>query len=174
MFVLIRALAAIVGFLRPQITPVKTTIAPTAAEMAGAMPTQANIVGSVTDLKNNAAPVFGNFNLGIYAGVTNTLLAKDIVGGIIRRNSAQSNADLTDTATNIVNAIPGAVVGQTFPVWIGNLGLGTMTLTGGTGVTMVGTATIQPTSVGLFLGQVTGSAAVSITRAFTFPSGTVL
>lgn len=174
MYVIIRILEAALGFLRLPITPIKTTTPPAAAETAGAMMTQPGIVGELNDLKNFGSPVFGNFSLGVYSGVTNTLAAKDIVGGFIRRNSSQSNADLTDTATNIVNAIPGATVGQTWMLWIANLGAGSMTLAAGNGVSFVGTATIQPTSVRCYIGQVLGSASVSLTTAFTIPSGTVL
>lgn len=170
MFFLIRALASIAGFLRFAITPVKTTVPPGAAEVAGAMPTQQNVVGSVTDLKNNSAPVFGNFQLGIYAGITNTLLAKDMVAGFIRRAGTQSNADLTDTASNIVAAIPGAVVGQTFPLFIANMNSSVMTLTAGNGVTLTGTATIAQATVRAFMGTVTGSNAVTLTNMFSFPN----
>lgn len=170
MFVLIRALAAIFGFLRLPITPVKTTIPPSAAEVSGAMMTQDAIVRTQNDLKNNSSPVFGNFNLGIYNGVTNTLSAADIVGGFIRRAGPATNNDLTDTATNIVGAIPGAVVGQTFPFFYANIGLGTATIQAGTGVSLTGTATIGPLMCRAFMGQVTGSAAVRLTNMFSFPA----
>lgn len=170
MFVLIRALAALAGFLRLPITPVKLTVPPAAVETAGAMATQPGIVGALTDLQNNAAPAFGNFQLGIYAGVTNTLLAKDMVGGFIRRNGTQSNADLTDTAANIVAGIPGARVGQTFPLFIANMNSSVMTLGAGTGVTLMGTATIAQATVRAFMGTVTGSSAVTLTNMFSFPN----
>lgn len=162
--------ALIIGFLRFAITPVKTTVPPSAAETAGAMMTQPGLIGEFNDLKNNAAPVFGNFQLAIYNGITNTLLAKDLVAGFIRRNGTQSNADLTDTASNIVAAIPGAVVGQTFPLFIANMNSSVMTLGAGNGVTLVGTASIAQATVRAFMGQVLSSNSVQLTNMFSFPN----
>src|SRR5262249_30584262 len=96
--------------LRLAITPVKTTQDPAALPASGAMPDRQGIVADLNDLKNNAAPVFGNWGQAPYSGVTNTWAAADMVAGIIRRYGAQSNADLTDTAANIIAQIPGAVV----------------------------------------------------------------
>ena len=159
---------AVISFLRLGITPVKVTTPPGSIETLGAMPTQSGLVGAVTDLVNNAAPVFGNLAQVPLSGVTNTWSAGDMVGGIIRRYGAQSSADLTDTATNIVNSIPGAKVNQTFPLWVANMGLGTATPVAGTGVTLAGTTTISMQCVKLYLGRVTGSAAVSLTSCFQF------
>ncbi len=160
--------ALVLSFLRLAITPVKTTTPPGSIEILGAMPTQSGLVGAVTDLINNAAPAFGNMDQVPLSGVTNTWSAAAMVGGIIRRYGAQSSADLTDTATNIVNSIPGAKVNQTFPLWVANMGLGTATPAGGTGVTLIGTSTISMQCVKLYLGRVTGSAAVSLTSCFQF------
>ncbi len=166
---LIRFFVALMcSFLRLAITSVKTTTPPGSIEVLGAMPTQAGLVGAVTDLINNAAPAFGNADQVPLSGVTNTWSAAAMVGGIIRRYGAQSSADLTDTATNIVNSIPGAKVNQTFPLWVANMGLGTATPAGGTGVTLVGTTTISMQCAKLYLGRVTGSAAVSLTACFQF------
>lgn len=154
------------SFLRLGITTVKITTPPGSIEVLGAMPTQSGLVGAVTDLTNNAAPAFGNSDQVPLSGVTNTWSAAAMVGGIIRRYGAQSSADLTDTATNIVNSIPGAKVNQTFPLWVANMGLGTATPIGGTGVTLLGTTTISMQAAKLYLGRVTGSTAVSLTSCF--------
>ncbi len=160
---------AVLSFLRLAITPVKVTTPPGSIEVLGAMPTQTGLVGAVTDLSNNAAPAFGNMGQVPLSGVTNTWAAGDMVGGIIRRYGAQSSADLTDTATNIVNSIPGAKVNQTFPLWVANLSsAGDMSPIGGAGVTLVGTTTINRQSARLFLGRVTGSATVTLTSCFQF------
>lgn len=164
-------MAAIVSFLRLGITPVKITVPPGSIEILGAMPTQAGLVGAVTDLTNNAAPAFGNMGQAPYSGVTNTWSAADMVGGVIRRYGAQTSADLTDTAANIVASIPGAKVNQTFPLWVANMGLGTATPIGGTGVTLVGTTTISMQAVKLYIGKVTGSASIQLTSCFQFGSG---
>ena len=168
---LIRFLMALGGaFLRLGITPVKTTVPPGSIEVLGALPTQSGMVGAVTDLINNAAPAFGNFSQIPLSGTTNTWSAAAITGGIIRRYGTQSSADLTDTATNIVNAIPGAKVNQSFPLFVANFSSGTITPAGGTGVTLVGTTTIERFSARLFVGTVTGSAAVTLTSCFQFGS----
>lgn len=163
-------LMVLASFLRLAITPVKTTIPPGKIEVIGALPTQAGIVGAVTDLLNNASPAFGNYGDAPLSGTTNTWPAAAMVGGFIRRYGTQSSADLTDTASNIVAAIPGAVVNQTFPLFVANMTSGTCTPAAGSGVTLVGTTTIERFSARLFLGKVTGSAAVTLTSQFQFGS----
>ena len=169
------ALFPFFAFFRCAITEVKTTLRPVDAEVLGALPTQTGIVGLIRNLKANAAPVFGNFNVSTVSLAANTYTGRQLVGGIIRRVLAVGAAttDSTDTATNIVNAIPGAVVGQTFPILISNLMSATLTVAAGTGVTLVGTATVTRFSTRLFLGEVTGSAAVTITNCFQFMGGTL-
>lgn len=169
------ALYPFLAFFRLAITEVKTTVRPVDAEVLGALPTQSNIVNLITNLKANAAPVFGNWGVATVSLAANTYTARQILGGIIRRVLAVGAAttDSTDTATNIVNAIPGAVVGQSFPLLISNLMSATLTVAAGTGVTLTGTATVTRFSTRLFLGEVTGSAAVTITNCFQFMGGTL-
>jgi hypothetical protein len=170
MFALSRIVTIVIGlvfsFLRLAITPVKTTQDPAALPAAGAMADRQGIVQDLYDLKNNAAPVFGNWGQSPYSGVTNTWAAADMVAGIIRRYGAQSNADLTDTAANIIAQMPGAVVGQTFPLWVANMGLGTSTPQGGTGVTLVGSTAISMQCAKLYIGKVLGSASIQLTSCF--------
>lgn len=176
MSVLIRLLVLIAGFFRPLITPVKTgQTAPGAMEQAGALVPNGAVVQAVTNLANNAAPAFGNWSQTLIAAslTATTYQAAQIVGGIIRRFSpGAAFTDCTDTATNIVNAIPGAVPLQTFPVIIANLGSGLETLAGGSGVTIAGTSVIGSATGRLFLGQVTGSGAVTLTNCFGWNLGT--
>ena len=169
------ALFPFFAFFRCAITEVKTTLRPVDAEVLGALPTQSGIVGLISNLKANAAGVFGNFIVSTVSLAANTYTARQLTGGIIRRVLAVGAAttDSTDTATNIVNAIPGAVVGQTFPLLISNLMSATLTVAAGTGVTLTGTATVTRFSTRLFLGEVTGSAAVTITNCFQFMGGTL-
>jgi hypothetical protein len=155
---------------RAAITEVKTTVRPVDAEMLGAMPTQGNIVTLFNNLKANAAPVFGNWDLSEIASTlaADTYTAGAMIGGFIRRNSTGTTQDSVASGTNIVNAIPGAVVGQTFPVVIANMGSGTLTVGTNTGCTLAGTATIARFSTRLFIGEVTGSAAYTLTQCFSF------
>ena len=159
------------GFLRPAITTVKTTPAPGAASLVEGLQMPApNVVGLIGNILSNAAPAFGNFALGIYAGGNSLYSAQDIVGGFIRRNGTTLSSDQVDTGTNIVNSIPGAKAGQSWFTLIANLSsIGAITVNNNTGVTLMGTATVDRLSARLFVGQVTGSAAVTMTSAFQFP-----
>ena len=177
MFVIAHLLALITAFFRLSITPVKTTADPNDPEdgvsgQQGAMPSTGNIVNLINNLKSNAGPAFGNFLLSIVGGAAATYTGTQLTGGFIRRGGqAVATTDSTDTATNIVNAIPGAVVGQTFPVMIANLSSAALTVAAGTGVTLTGTAAISRFSTRLYLATVTGSAAVTMTNCFEFSSG---
>lgn len=168
--------ALVIGFFRIGITPVKTTVDPAASsgsvqDQAGALPSASGIVGLFQNLKNNAAPAFGNTALATKSGTTNTWSALDMVGGLIKRFGSQSAADITATATEIIAAIPGAVVGQTFPLVVANLSsVGVLTPAAGTGVTLLGTTTINRLTSRWMVGKVTGSAAVTLEGGFTFPN----
>lgn len=170
MFFLIRSLAALAGFLRHPVTPIKTTPAPAAAETAGAMMTQPGILGLINNIVTNGSPVFGNWGLTRIGAplAAATYTGAQLVQGLIRRELAATTTDSSDTATNIVNAIPGAIVGQTFPFLLFNAGPNSLTFAAGTGVTLFGSAVVGGLQARLFLGQVTGSAAVSFTNVFSF------
>ena len=177
LFEVFAALAALlVGFVRVAITPIKpgpAAIFPQVANQAGALPDIGGVTTVLSALSNNGAPAFGNFSLTrLSAGVVPaTIPAQQVVGGFIRREGpATAFTDCTDTGTNIVNAIPGAVINQTFPFVYANCATGTATLAGGSGVTITGSALISGLSARLFLGQVTASNAVSLTNFFSFNS----
>lgn len=97
---------------------------------------------------------FAPFNCPInYSPVTNastTALAltpancpNGIVNAIIVPSGGSANTNTTDTANNIISGYwNGAAVGANSVLRIVNLNSGTMTLAGGTGVTVSGTATI--------------------------------
>lgn len=68
-----------------------------------------------------------------------TLTAAGIAGGVITRSGSQSGTpftDTTDTADNIIAAMPNAHVGQSFEYSYRNTTNATATLAGGTGVTI--------------------------------------
>ena len=165
----------LLGFFRLAITPIKTN--PNLLqnlEQDGAMTPGSALIPSLAALAVNGSPAFGNWNLTKTSAVSaNTIQGNQMVGGIYARISpGAAFTDSTDTATNIINSIPGAVVNQTFPLIIANLGSGLMTLAAGTGVTLSGTAAIGSATARLFLGQVTGSAAVTLTGCFGWNLGT--
>lgn len=163
------------AFLRLAITEVKTTRLTQNVGQEGNIFDRGNIIELFNNLKANASPAFGNFT---FSQVLSTLAADtytggNMVGGIIQRNSTGNTTDSVATATNIINAIPGAVVGQSFPMVVSNMGSGTLTIATNTGVTLQGTATIGRFASKLFLGTVTGSAAVTLQACFSFgASGT--
>jgi len=67
---------------------------------------------------------------------------RGIVNAILVTSGGSANTNTTDTATAIIaNFWPNAYVGATAPLTVANLNSGTMTLAGGTGVTITGTAT---------------------------------
>lgn len=93
------------------------------------------------------------YNINVnYSAVTNastTALAltpancaQGVINAIIVCSGGSANTNTTDTANNIVNTYwPGAAVGAQSILTVANLNSGTMTLAGGTGVTITGTAT---------------------------------
>lgn len=165
-----------VAFFRPSITTVKLpNDPPQGTEQAGALVPNGAMVGALAALQQNAAPAFGNWNVTIVPNTPTaaTYNAQQMIGGIIKRfSTGAATTDSTDTGTNIVNAIPGAKVNQTFPLIIANLGSGSLTLAAGTGVTIAGTSLIGSATARLFLGQVTGSTTVTMQGCFGWNLGT--
>jgi hypothetical protein len=167
----------VAALFRPLITPIKTgpaSIAATVPGQQGAMSDYAGLATALQSLATNGSPAFGNWTSTLVPNLAAaTYQGNQLPCGIIRRFSPAANyTDSTDTAANIIAAIPGAIVNQTFPFLVANLGSGIGTLAAGTGVTIAGTATIASNATRLFLGQVTGSAAVTITSLFQWGNGT--
>lgn len=177
MFALSRFIAVlfslIAAFLRLAITEVKTTQIPTNVGQEGNIFDRGDVITLFKNIKANASPVFGNFTLTEIAATlaADTYTGPAMAGGLIRRNSTGNTTDSLATATQIINAIPGAVVGQTFPCLISNMGSGTLTIAGNTGITLTGTATLARFQTRLYLGTVTGSAAVTFEQGFQFGGG---
>lgn len=87
-----------------------------------------------------------------------TYSAANIVGGLIDRDCAGADrTDTTATAAQIVAALPGVQVGSSFVLTVKNISAGanTITVAGGTGVTISGTATIAQNNTRQFLVLVT-------------------
>lgn len=99
----------------------------------------------------------------------NTWTAAELIGGMMLRDPAGgARTDVTPTAAEIVAALPNCVVGSSFYFVIRNTAdaAETITLSGGTNVTISGTATIAQNNSKLFLAVVTnatsGSEAVTV------------
>lgn len=179
MYVVFALISFLAGFLRPAITSIKGAPDPIGGtEQAGAMVPNGALLQQIGAMQTNGSPAFGNWNQTVIPNIAAaTYNAQALVGGIIRRLGTGGTVftDCTDTATNIVNAIPGAKVNQTFPLIIANLNSSTgITLLAGTGVTLAGTSVIGGLQARLFLGQVTGSAAVTFTGCFAWTLGSGL
>lgn len=144
-------------------------------EQAGALVPNGAIVSLAQNLSNNAAPAYGNASGTIVPNTPApaTYGAQAMVGGYIMRFSpGAATTDSTDTGTNIVNAIPGAKVNQSFPLVVANLGSGAITLGSNVGVQLLGTMVIGSAQARLFLGKVTGSNTISLTNMFAWNLGT--
>ena len=118
----------------------------------------ASLGASGTELTNTAITTVGN----------GTLTAAGIVGGIITRTGPTgAYSDTTATAAQIVAAIPGAFVGQSFPVTIKNGTAYAQTLVAGTGVTPPATVVVPPNSAGTYLVTLTSLTAVTLSHIET-------
>ena len=97
------------------------------------------------------------------AGVM-TFTAAQLIGGLIVRTAmGAARSDVTDSATNIVAAIPNYVVGTSFEFGILNqTATYTETLTAGSGVTITGTATTATLCYHRYLAVITSASAVTI------------
>jgi predicted glycoside hydrolase/deacetylase ChbG (UPF0249 family) len=78
--------------------------------------------------------------------------AAALVGGIIQRTSLTAGrTDTTDTAVNILAAVPLLDVGEGFTFTISNTAAQVLTIAGGTGVTASGNLTLNATAKQFFL-----------------------
>lgn len=93
-----------------------------------------------------------------------TLTAAGIVGKLITRSGSTADyTDTTDTAANIIAAMPNANVGDAFEFSIKNTVAFTETLVTAAGVTLAGLTVIPPLSVGRFLVKVDTASTLTIT-----------
>ena len=100
------------------------------------------IVSAINSLSDDAISDFVTNIPTVGAG---TLTAASIVSGIINRTGPTTAfTDTTDTAANIIAALPNAVVGQSFSLWIINQTAFVDTLAAGTGITFAGIAGTSP------------------------------
>ncbi len=101
------------------------------------------LIPYLNQVQNNGAAAYGSWTL---ATVTNaagtTVTAGNIVGVLETRTGAAAVTDTTDTAANIIAAIPGAVIGSQALWQVQNQNSGLLTLAGGTSVTMAGQTTV--------------------------------
>jgi hypothetical protein len=101
--------------------------------------------GQVSIGRASLTPVIGSTtttSLGTHQNSTPS--AAQLVGGIITQTGATGAGTVTlDTGTNLSTAVNGVTVGDTFQCLFANLGGGqTLTITGATGSTVIGTAAV--------------------------------
>lgn len=89
-----------------------------------------------------------------------TLTAAQLLGGIIEAPITTARTYTTDTAANIDAAIDSPAVGDTFSVQVINTsgGANSVTLAGGSGVTIKGTAVVGQSKVSYIMFLRTGTA----------------
>ena len=170
-------LGFLLGFFRIGITTIKTgpSDPPANLEQDGAMVPNGALVQALAALSANGAPAFGNWSGTVIPNSPAPTMypGSAMVGGLVMRFSpGAATTDSTDTATNIIAAIPGAKVGQSFLTIVANLGSGLITLGSNIGVQLAGTTQIASATARVMLGKVTGSNTVSITGLFGWNLGT--
>jgi hypothetical protein len=93
-----------------------------------------------------------------------TLAAGDMEGsGYCILASSGATAFTTRTATQLVAGIPNAMLGGTYILRVFNTNGGTLTLTGGSGVTITGVATIATTVTRDYIVTITNLATPAVT-----------
>src|SRR5262249_22635933 len=94
-----------------------------------------------------------------------TITAAGIAGGITTRGGSQSNTaftDTTDTADNIIAAIPNARIGMSFLYYYRNTTNANATIAGGTGVTVSNITVVPGGCVACFLVTYTAASTVTV------------
>jgi hypothetical protein len=114
----------------------------------------------ISAFATNAAPQGLNPNYVALASASNaTWNVAQVPTGMsnttIVRSGGAGLSDTTDLAYNIVNSIPGAYLGMTFPLNVVNLNSGTLTVVAGAGVTLTGTTTISTLCSRWYQGKIT-------------------
>ena len=98
------------------------------------------------------------------AGPVTATAAQMVTSGVISVAPGGAEALTTDTATAIIALLTGYSVGTTFEFNVINIGAFTSTLTAGTGVTIVGVASIGANTSVTFKGIVNSSTTLTIYR----------
>lgn len=135
-------------------------------------------VGSVKAGLAINTSVVNLFSVVVNATATGvTVPAAQIVNGLFTHSPTGAVNDTTDTATAIVAALPSCTAttttgsGFTFQVFNTSSGSNVITVVGGTGVTIVGTATVAQNAVRNFRGIVTACSGTPTVKLYSTGSG---
>jgi len=124
-------------------------IPPLGSRILTAIRTGASAV-QVTAENPLAAPGVTNATATTLSGNSaQTYTAAQVLGGYIVRSQANNQTDVTPTAAQILTAAPSISIGSSFDLVINSTGAGTVTLSGGSGVTIVGGPTIAAGGIGV-------------------------
>ncbi len=152
-------MALLAAFIQQQ-SPNQTVLDQGATGLATLLASLTTALSSLT--KNQPLVVSG-----VTATAGTTLTAAEMVGrpmAFIDRSGPTANyTDTTDTATNILTALGGGVVGGGFVLRIANASTVVQSIAGGTGVTTSGTMTIASGAWRDFSGVITSVVSPSIT-----------
>lgn len=185
-----KLLSRAVEFCFPQMIGLLPGSSLSQVEFDGAVPNIGALLSLIQQIAAGAAPSCGQANVVTITTTTTgaivfnaaTLGGVPFAGANIVTTGGSTPATVTtDTAVNILSIMleNGMVpyVGMTFPVTITNNNSGTDTLTGGTGVTLVGTTTILTVSTRWFQGQVktyTPPVTTQTLQQITLPQSTIV
>jgi hypothetical protein len=130
------------SILTPALSAGIVTTIPSAASK---LETQGNVVPSwaliqyLSQLQAGGAATYGSWTLNtVNNAAGTTITAGNMVGVLETRTGAAAVSDTTDTAANIIGAIPFATIGSQALWEIQNQNTGLLTLVGGTSVTLAG------------------------------------
>jgi hypothetical protein len=127
--------------------------------------TQQTTTGAIAQLAGSGEQTVNTAITTVGAGV---LTAAGIVGGLITRTGpVAAFTDTTDTAANIVAAIPSAFIGQSFRLSIKNGTAFAETLAAGFGVTLPSAVVIGANSTATYLVTLTSLTAITFTHIAT-------
>jgi len=168
-------ISKILAFLILGAGPVNMAQTPIAtAEVDGAMMPAAALIPLLNTMAANAAPGPGDFLFSALSTGTQ-LNASQIINGLVFSQSGGAVTHTLPSAAQIIAQLPGgansagSVVNRTFLSYFFNTntpsgaGVVTVTNTAGNGLTLLGTFTVQVSSVRWVFGQVTSATAVSLT-----------
>lgn len=143
-----------------QVLPVQTNGSPAATTQQCTTADIAALASTESSFTSTAITTVGN-------GV---LTAAGLVGGqIVRTGPVAAYSDATDTAANIVAALPGGLAAGSFSTLIKNATAYTQTITAGTGVTLPLTVIVPAFSVANYIVTIQSATAVTLIHIDTTP-----
>jgi hypothetical protein len=159
---------------------ITTTKTPGGLGYSGGLIDAGDLAQYLSDVKNNGAALMGTTQIVSNVVAAGQLMsASTMINQYIRRTGAGAITDTIDSAVNIVAAMPGAKVGDSFWFILANFNTGTLTLSNGVSpaanITLNGTLTVAQSAVRWFIGTISAVGAtpsVVINGAFSVPSAT--